>query len=148
MSERNSILCGLAAEVLFTILPLLLVFGVLFHVHNSRRLFTYPEWSFGAAILFGQALVKFVSGLMRGSTVAIGPVVLAVVLIIVLGLAPSLLVLTLTLLSWEPTNVPGPATWLQVVQVILFFLGGLAYMVLGTVGEMYQGRYSKDAARP
>ena|SRR5438270_4029717 len=144
MSERNSILCGLAAEVLFTVLPLLLVFGVLFHVHRTGRLFSYPEWSFGAAILFGQALVKFVSGLIRGGTVAIGPVVLALVLIIVLGLAPSLLVLTLTLLSLEPNNTPGLAIWLQIGQVILFLLAAISYMVLGVVGDMYHSRYSKS----
>lgn len=145
MSERNRILCGLAAEVIFTILPLLLVLMVLFHVHRAGRLFTFPEWSFGAAILFGQSLVKFVSGLLRGGAVAIGPVVLAVVSVIVLGLAPSLTVLTLTLLSLEQDTAVGPARWLQVVQVVLFVFGALAYLGLGTIGEMYDSKYHRGA---
>lgn len=135
MSERGRILSGLAAEVAFAVLPLLVVLVVLAHAEHSTRLFMSPEWSFGAAILFGQSLVKFVSGLARGGKAATGPVALVLALLIVFGLVPSLLVLHMTLQTTEAKG--DPSRWLQFFQVFLFCGGAAMYMLLGTVGEMW-----------
>lgn len=63
MTERSRIFAGLAAEVSFAILPLLVVLMVLTYLQHASTFFASPEWSFGASILFGQTLVKFVSNL-------------------------------------------------------------------------------------
>ena len=76
------------------------------------------EWSFGAAILFGQSLVRFVSGLVRGGTAATGSVALVLALLIVFALAPSLLVLYMTLQTTEKTE-NDPSRWLQFFQVLI-----------------------------
>jgi hypothetical protein len=132
-SKRGRILSGLAAEVSFAILPLLIVLMVLMYTQHSRHLFASPEWSFGAAILFGQAIVKFVAGLARAGAAAPGPVTLVMTLVVVFGLVPSLLVLTMTLHSSEVGN--ALARWVQICQVILFCGAALMYMLLGTIGE-------------
>ncbi len=135
LSERGQIISGLVAEVTFTVLPLFVVLIVLFHAEHSYRLFASPEWSFGAAILFGQALVKFMSGLARGGAAATGPVALVITLLIVFGLAPSLLILYMTLqASEEPTF---PSRWLQFWQVMSFCSSVAMYLLLGTIGETW-----------
>lgn len=135
MSKRSRIFAGLAAEIVFTILPLLVVLMVLLHAHRATHFFGAPEWAFGAAILFGQTLVKFVSGLARGGSAATGPVALLVALLVVFGLVPSLFVLYITLEMLVAQHEPG--RWLQISQVVLF-LGAVAmYLVLGTVGETW-----------
>src|SRR3712207_7620614 len=64
--ERKGIPAGAAAEVMFAVLPLLVVAMVLLHKEHSTALLASPEWSFGAAILFGQSVVKFMTSLARG----------------------------------------------------------------------------------
>jgi hypothetical protein len=128
----------LAAEVAFAVLPLLVVLMVLVHARHSTHLFASPEWSFGAAILFGQSLVKFISGLARGGHAATGPVALIVALLVVFGLVPSLIVLTMTLQSSELGG--NPAAWLQICQVAMFIGGAAMYLLLGTIGETWRER--------
>jgi hypothetical protein len=136
MSERSRILAGLAAEVSFAVLPLVVMLMVLVHAGHSNRILSAAEWSFGASILFGQTLVKFVSGLARGGSAAIGPVALAVALLVVFGLSPSLMVLTMTLQAAEAGQKAAP--WLCGAQVFLFCGSAIVYMLLGTVGEMWR----------
>ena len=134
MSERGRVISGLAAEVAFAVLPLLVVLlVVVVHLNRpSSHFFSSPEWSFGAAILFGQSLVKFVSGIARGGSAAVGPVALAIALILVFGLVPSLVVLDMTLQSEGDAGF-----WLQASQVVLFCIATGVYMLFGTVGEVW-----------
>src|SRR5262245_26855876 len=118
-SSRRRVVAGPFAEVSFAPLPLLFVLMVLPNYRPGAHIIWSPEWSFGAAILFGQALVKFMTGMAHGGHAAHGPVALAITLIIVLGLAPSLLVLTLVLMDLEADPRREPAGWLSVLQVVL-----------------------------
>ena len=136
MTERGQILAGLAAEVAFAVLPLVVVLIVVGHAGHSTALLASPEWSFGAAIIYGQALAKFVAGLARGGGAAMGPVTLTVALLVVFGLVPSLLFLTMTLQAIEEAQ--EVAMYLRIGQVILFGGGALAYVLLGAVGEMWR----------
>ncbi len=162
MSARGRIIAGLGAEVSFAILPLLVVAIVLIHQGPLLNLFASPEWSFGAAILLGQALVKFVSGFVQGGRAPRGSFTLAVALLIVFGLVPALVVNAMTVMATEATIRPadlkrlpqsasdssqtnssqpnsrregGPTPGLQISQVLLFGIGVLAYILLGAVGE-------------
>jgi hypothetical protein len=131
-------LTGLFAEIAFGSLPLLIVLMVLSQYHRGADIIEAPEWSFGAAILFGQALVKFMTGVAHGGRAAHGPVALAVALILVLGLAPSLLTLTLILLAREAVPARQPDDWLSVLQLVLFGASAMTYFVFGAVGEMWR----------
>lgn len=136
MTERSRIFAGLAAEVSFAILPLLVVLMVLVYLQHASRFFASPEWSFGASILFGQTLVKFVSNLAKGGEAARGPVALVVALLVVFGLVPSLFLLNWSVQATE-SPVP-PRAWLQVGQVVLFFGASAVYMVFGTISETWK----------
>ena len=129
-------LAGLVAEVAFAILPLLVVTMVLLRAERSYKVFAAPEWSFGAAILFGQALTKFMVGLARGGDAASGPVALTVALVVVFGLAPSLFVLNAALEMAEAGKFLGVG--MQASQVVLFSLGAIVYLLLGVVGESWR----------
>lgn len=136
--DRRRAFAGLFAEVSFAGLPLLVVLMVLLRYCRGGDVIASPEWSFGAAILFGQAVVKFSTGVAHGGHAAHGPVALAVTLIIVLGLAPSLLVLTLILMDTEAVPERHPATWLGVMQVVLFTASAVTYCVFGMIGEIWR----------
>src|SRR5262245_61927004 len=136
--DRRRAIAGLFAEVSFAGLPLLVVLMVLLRYARGGDVIGSPEWSFGAAILFGQALVKFSTGVAHGGRAAHGPVALAVTLILVLGLAPSLLVLTLILIDTEAVPKREPDRWLGVMQVMLFTASAITYCVFGMIGEMWR----------
>jgi len=136
LSERNKILAGLGGEVAFAVLPLIVVLLVALDAEHAVPLFAFPEWSFGAAILFGQTLVKFISGVGSGGNASKGPVALAVSLLIVLGLAPSLIILNKALQALH--SEVGLAPWARFTQVVLFLVGAIVYMLLGTIGEMWR----------
>ncbi len=136
MTDRGRIFAGLAAEVSFAALPLLVVVMVFIHVEHGSHMFASPEWTFGAAILFGQTLVKFVSNLARGGAAARGPVALIVALIVVFGLVPSLFVLDWSLQSYETGS--EFRRLLQASQVGLFCGAAAVYMLLGTIAEMWR----------
>ena len=52
-----------------------------------------------------------------------------IALVIVLGLGPSLVVLSLILMTTTPK------TWLSVVQIILFFISVGVFLFLGFIGD-------------
>ena len=140
MRHKRRILSGLLAEIAFAGLPLLIVLMVLLRYERGDHIWSAPEWAFGAAILFGQALVKFMTGLAHGGKAAHGPVALAITLIIVLGLAPSLLVLTLILMAREgsPVQPAEVATGLCVAQIVWFLAAAATYVMFGAVGEAWR----------
>lgn len=134
MTERGRIITGLAAEVAFAVFPLLVVLMVTFRMEHPFGLFASPEWSFGAAILIGQTIVKFVSGLMERREPGRGPVALALALLLVFGLAPAVVILVITLQAFEARLDPG--LWIKLGQVLIFTGAAIVYLLLGTVGEL------------
>ena len=135
MSQRTRILVGLSSELMLAMLPLLVVAMVVFNESHFSHLFTYPEWAFGAAILFGQALVRFVSQLSRRGSADAHFVGLIATVLVVIGLVPSLLVLNMTLTATE--RGASIAHWLQASQVLLFGLAVATYLFLGVVAEEF-----------
>src|ERR1041385_1381352 len=81
----------LIAEILFIVLPLIVTGIVLFFQDRGRELLITSEWSFATAILFGQALTKYVGGLVTGKIkFQWQRVLLFFAVLVVLGLVPSL----------------------------------------------------------
>ena len=137
-TRNKRVLSGLAAEITLATLPLLVTSFVLIHLTHFDGLLASPEWSFGAAILFGQTLAKFVSGLVSGGKAAPGPVSLILAAMIVFGIAPSLLILVVTLQATEQ-HLPIDM-WLKVGQVLLFIAAAALYMLLGAVSERWMSQ--------
>jgi hypothetical protein len=124
-------LSGTLAELLFVALPLI-VLSVVGVLRNKMvwEIVSNPEWSFAAAILFGQAAVRFVSGAARHGAENWQRVVLAISLILVVGLVPSLVVMTLVLLS------EAPAVALVWSQMGFFAAGAIAFLAFGSAGDL------------
>lgn len=129
-SGRDTVL-GVIAELLFVLLPLVVV-GIVLLVYRNEglaALLVSPEWSFLAAILMGQSIVKFVTGMLGNRDLVPERIAATVAAVIVLGLVPSLTVLALILAEKKP----GPL--LVDAQIGLFALSLLAFVFLGGVGH-------------
>jgi len=119
------------ADMLFVVAPIFLLFIVKLNSGTLCQLFTSPDIGYANIVLFGQTIVRLVSGIARSKkTFSWQLVALLVAAIIVLGLFPASAVLFLTL-SEKPNAI------LFVFQWILFAAGLMAYFVLGTLGQKY-----------
>src|SRR2546422_66704 len=91
---------AIVAEFLFILVPLL-VLTLVFQYQGKAwvSLFASPEWAFASALLFGQTVMKFVTGIASAAPASKERVALFVSLLLVLGLIPAMLVLALILVS-------------------------------------------------
>ncbi|HEX9671446.1 MAG TPA: hypothetical protein VGC93_18410, partial [Thermoanaerobaculia bacterium] len=122
-------------DFLFALLPLLVVTIVLRYAGRPWwRVLASPEWSFGSAVLFGQALMRFVMGVARAGRANLPLVSLTVAALIVFGLVPTLLVLA-CLLHWHESGGHEPVTWLIVLQILVFVASVCAFVLFGGLGE-------------
>jgi hypothetical protein len=124
-------LFGVAAELLFVILPfIVLIIVVGYREQGMWHLLAAPDWSLGAAVLIGQSIVKLVAGVTASRRERPWErTALVVAVLIVILLVPSLVVLALMQISDKPP------TWLVVFQLALFILGAITFLLFGTVGQ-------------
>lgn len=123
------------AEFLFVLFPLMvLAFVILTTRTRSHSLLATPEWSFGAAILFGQAVQKITAASARTQAYPWQKTTLLVSALLIFGLMPSLITLALLIYDAPPSVVVHDST-LTICQVALFVLGSLAFLFLGTVSH-------------
>ena len=117
------------------------------YIGKPMKLFQKPEWAFGAAIFFGQALVKLLTAMTEEHrSMQVGNVVLFAACVLVFGLAPALMVLVFVIHSVEQTG--AAAIQFQILQVALFFLGAFTYVVVGVVCyEIGEGGAGADPMR-
>jgi hypothetical protein len=128
----------LGSELLFILLPFIVSAIVLNQKGEFTRLFYLSEWSLAASVLMGQSVVKLISGILsfvnenRGYGRAHWEFIsLLISGVIVLGLAPALIVLTLVL------SASPPSKGLAVAQGVLFVLGLIVFLVVGGVGQAF-----------
>lgn len=110
---------------LFVFLPLL-VLSILFVSRSKPESILHSaEWSFAASILCGQAVVKLIRSMVERGGFHGERVGLLATVILVFGLVPSLVVLSLILLG-EPDP---PSLLLVRAQFGLFAVGVIAYLL-------------------
>lgn len=134
--HRKAAMYAILGDLLFIVLPLVVISIV--DVSVGRSLFAIiesPELSFGSAVLFGQTIIKVVSGFAHTKPSGAEQPVFIIALIIVFGLVPSLVVLAL-LLSVNP--IPYG---LQLAQACIFILGVIVFFVFGVTGHALSLRY-------
>jgi hypothetical protein len=130
MKLEKTLFYILVSELLFTILPILIVLIVRSYETKFELIFYNTEWSIMAIILFGQSIVKFSSGIANSKALFRWQLVsLIISIIIVFGLIPSIIILVINLLNKEQHF----ATYL--LQIILFVFGVLCYFVIGYLGQ-------------
>jgi hypothetical protein len=135
-THRKSATYAMLGDLLFIILPLVVISIV--DVSVGRSLFAIiesPELSFGSAVLYGQTIIKVVSGFAHTKPSGAEQPVFIIALIIVFGLVPSLVVLAL-LLSVNP--FPHR---LQLAQAGIFLLAIITFFVFGVNGHALSLRY-------
>lgn len=118
------------SEILFNVLPLIILTIVFAYQHKAQSLFYASEWSLTSAIFFGQAITKIVSAFTSTRVPAHAQrVVATVTILIVLGLAPALVVFVLLLIN------SSPPVGLLITQMVLFFISLIAFVVIGSASE-------------
>lgn len=138
--HRRAAMYAILGDLLFIVLPLVVISIV--DVSVGRPLFAIiesPELSFGSAVLFGQTIIKVVSGFAHTKPTGAEQPVFIIALIIVFGLVPSLVVLAL-LLSVNP--IPYG---LQLAQACIFALGVIVFFLFGVTGHAQSLRYGGRA---
>ena len=129
----RNVMCVLLTELLFIFLPLVVLLIVSTLATNEFvKIFSKTEWAFVTAILFGQSIVKLVGGLLSSHENVHWPrPVLVIAGIIVIGLVPSLIIMTLIAIS------PEPSLSLIFTQLVLFIFSVICFIVFGGVGQSY-----------
>jgi hypothetical protein len=138
---RASPVCEVVSELLFVLLPLLVLFLNRFLKGDYSNVAMEPEFSFVAAVLFGQAIAKYVARALRDRP-NMGQAVLAVTAIIVFGLVPALLTLSWVLNA--DAHAQGRASW---IQLSLFLAGIIIFLQMGA-GRFLSLRRRSPAQEP
>jgi len=146
------------SELLIVLLPLLVLALVIgFNNGNPLDVLDDAEWSFAAAILMGQTVVKYVSRTAGNPEVRNDVSSLIVAALIVLAVVPTLIVLSFVLNTKHPMHPEH--TGLIWTQCGMFIASVILFMIFGTlVGRgprmsreqraPYAAEYAGDAAAP
>lgn len=119
-------------ELLMSLLPIIVVFLVMLYINKPLKVFAKPEWAFGAAIFFGQSLVRLLAAMISPHKSVQGPkVVFFAASVLVIGLVPTLLCLVFLIHGAEQPN--GVPVEFQVFQTLLFFVSAVVYLIVGVV---------------
>jgi hypothetical protein len=125
-------LLGIVSELLFVLLPLLVL--LLVYIHQGRgglAIARAPDWSFATVVLIGQTVTKLVSGVAgSGRKRPWQAITLVATSLIVLGLVPALMVLGFMLAH------DTPSTLLVAGQFLLFVLSVAGFLTLGSAGHV------------
>lgn len=131
-NSQNKAFAILGAEFMFILLPFI-VSGIIFSYKGDySKILGMHEWSLAASVLIGQSLVKFISGMLANKGVYTAHwerVALAISFIIVAGLVPSLIVLSLVLVDGVHSR------GLAIAQVGIFVLAVVVFFAFGAGGE-------------
>lgn len=137
-------------ELLFVLVPLVVIAVVAVSdavgQPNSKALGWFmhtEEWTFGAAVLFGQALQKMFTYNARQDATARFTSFFYVGLL-VFGLIPAVVVNALVLNSGgAPPNI-----FLAVAQLVLFALAAVIFVLVGSVTSTRVRKTKADEAKP
>lgn len=117
-------------DFLFILLPLIVLSIVeISKGETISAVLESAEWTFGAAVLFGQSITKLVAGFSRTKPETWEKPVFNVSFITVVGLVPTLTVLAL-LLALNPV----PHT-LKLAQLPIFIIGTIVFFCCGIEGH-------------
>ena len=130
LKSRHDFLLQTLAELFFALLPFIILTIVFTYKHELSSMIFISEWSFAAAFLNGQGLVKFVIKIIEVSgkarkTPLLDRIAVFLTCFIVILFVPSLVILALVVLDNKQT------VGLAIAQVILFIISAGIYVYLG-----------------
>ena len=119
------------SDLIFSLLPALILFITRLSTFKFDDLLTRSDWSYVALILFGQALIKFIYGVIENrSNKSSSTIVLIAVVIFCLGCIPTALILVLIEISTKTNFV------LVVLQHIMLVLAMIIYFIFNSIGQI------------
>ncbi len=132
MNINNKSKYVIISEILFILLPIIIIIVFNLLTENRFNIFHRSEWIFAAIVFWGQSIVKFISGLIKSQKKFkwqnIGFII---TLIIILGLIPSTIILLLIL------QLDKPNTLLSIIQFIIFLISIIVYYCFGIISQNY-----------
>lgn len=104
INELVNATCSFITEVLFIALPFVVLMIIYTHKGTQDQIWQAPELSFAAAVVYGQSIIKMIAPISSRGGFYGDRVALLCAFIVVLGLVPSLVILSLMLLSESPAG--------------------------------------------
>ncbi|AKP25236.1 conserved membrane hypothetical protein [Leptospira interrogans serovar Manilae] len=121
----------IVSDIFFITAPLIIYFLVKANEGEILEFFKSPDIGYANIVLFGQTLVRFVSGIAKTNKKLSWQLIsLLLTLIIVLGLFPSAVILMISLSNKYNSN-------LYLFQWTLFVFAITIYFIVGSIGQMY-----------
>lgn len=120
------------SEIFFVILPLIVIFILLLSNNETFDILKRTEWSFISIVLYGQTIIKFISGSLKNSKKRKWQLIsLVSTSLLVFGVIPSTTILIILSVNSGQTSFI-----IYIFQIILFIISVATYIVLGTIGQM------------
>jgi hypothetical protein len=133
--DVTTALAGALAEWLFAVLPLLVVTIVMTHLGRASVVLESAEWAFGASILAGQALVRFVAGVVRAKKLSVNRVLLGVSAVLVFVVVPANIVLAVVIMA--EVNEQHITSLLATMQAGLFFVSSALFILVAASAHLW-----------
>lgn len=128
LTSENDGLKFVIIDLLFTFIPILILFFLRAISNNVKGFFEQSDWSFISMILFGQTLVKVFSGISdNGNKKNTATILLHFSLILLFGLIPSVVFLVVI-------EIGKTSLIVAVFQFIWLIASVLSYLFFGTIG--------------
>lgn len=122
---------AILAELLFFILPFIVISVINLTKGEWIKLIQTSDWALASTLLFGQTIVKIIMGVAsREQSFPYQIYGFITALIIVLGLVPSITILTLFQINSELSLA------LVIAQFTLFGLAIIIFLTFGTIGQV------------
>jgi hypothetical protein len=137
-AEIGTAIAGALAEWCFAMLPLLVVTIVMTHLGRSTVVLESPEWAFGASILAGQALMRFVVGVVRARKLSIERVMLGISSILVFVVVPANIILALVIMA--EVDQKHISSLLATAQAGLFVLSSALFILVASFAQLWSKR--------
>ncbi|GMO14633.1 MAG: hypothetical protein Pg6A_00250 [Termitinemataceae bacterium] len=130
-SEKSSLLI-ISFELLFAIMPLLILLLIsLLTSQNLIQVFKRSDISFISVLLFGQTLVKLISGYVKnGNRLGWQRIAFVITFLFIFGIIPS--VIYLIIVHLEISNMK----MVYLLQNIWLILSVVVYIIFGCIGQM------------
>ena len=134
--ELITAVAGAVGEWLFAMLPIVVVMIVMAHLEKISHMADSPEWAFGASILAGQTIARFVAGVHYAGRLSLDRVLLGISALSVVIVVPANIILVLVVLSVE-SETKNVSDLLSVLQIILFGLASIAFVLVATFAHLW-----------
>ncbi len=118
---------GASTELMFVLLPFIVIGIALAHMGEFPTLLFIPEWSIVSAVIVGQAIVKVANSSVGRVNVDREWIVFAISILLVCLLVPILIILAIALTSTKISIT------MAIVQAVLFILSCVVFWLASAI---------------